>query len=606
MIEKTVKDTWLLTETTRLDKLVVEKGGSIVAPEGKFVAMTIGGVGKPIVPGTYVGDIVLSVADFYHMPPHGLMRVMGRSEEFKNALVITDNQVSRIQSVPALLRRGQADGQAARDVRIASCEESFNGILVTGNSTYEISGASIELDGFGANDFMGVGAGVTAIDNAHVTLNDSRIVMHGVTRCAVHVGGDSVFTANNCSFLNHSPDDQEWIGDFSWGVGFIGCNRLVQLCDNGTAYYNNCDFDTNGWGVASIDGHDRAVAYYFKDCRMNLSGTNSHGYGSFCIGNRNVVSFDNCRVHVNGYSLIVRGMAQSARAEVKNGTVFTGERFGILCVGDNRTPVSIHDSTIDTDRAAIVVKGSATEFDIRNSVLKAGGNVILQLMDNDEAGMFIKTVKLPAGRQDVYDPSHDLFTADPDNDVVLNMADMTVFGDFFNSTTNLHMEKEAVAGRSGKVTFGGMFDPKPDSDSVSFLDDVPEEEQTEKQNYDDGLRGPKNMILNLKNTRIEGRISSAAAFYREGLTEIEEDLRLEMSNITQTAAPTVNNGVHVFLDTDSTWIVTGTSYLTKLELGQNALVKAPAGKSLTMTIDGTEAELLPGECYLGHIVLAVV
>ncbi len=246
MIEKTVKDTWLLTETTRLDRLVVEKDGSIVAPEGKFVAMTIGGVGKPIVPGAYVGDIVLSVADFYHMPPHGLMRVMGRSEAFKNALVITDNQVSRIQSVPALLRRGHADGQAARNVRIASCEESFNGILVTGNSTYEISGASIELDGFGANDFMGVGAGVTAIDNAHVTLNDSRIVMHGVTRCAVHVGGDSVFTANNCSFLNHSPDDQEWIGDFSWGVGFIGCNRLVQLCDNGTAYYNNCDFDTNG------------------------------------------------------------------------------------------------------------------------------------------------------------------------------------------------------------------------------------------------------------------------------------------------------------------------------------------------------------------------
>ena len=606
MIERIVKDTWILTETVRLDRLVVEETGSIVAPEGKFVAMTIGGIGKPIIPGKYVGDIVLSVANLYHMPPHGLMRVMGRSEEFKNALVISNSRVSEAQSVPALVRRGTVDGHTARNVRIASCEESFNGILVTGNSTYEIDCADIELDGFGANDFMGVGAGITSIDNAHVTLNNSRIVMHGVTRCAVHVGGDSVFTANNCSFLNHSPDDQEWIGDFSWGVGFVGCNRLVQLCDNGTAYYNNCDFDTNGWGVASIDGHDKAVSYYFRDCRMNLSGTNSHGYGSFCIGNRNVVSFDNCRVHVNGYSLIVRGMARSARAEVKNGTVFTGERFGILCVGDNRTPVSIHDSTIDTDRAAIVVKGSATEFDIRNSVLRAGDNVILQLMDNDEAGMFIKTVKLPAGRQDVYDPSHDLFTADPDNDVILNLTDMTVFGDFFNSTTNLHMEKEAVAGRSGKVTFGGMFDPKPDSGSVSFLDDVPEEKQTEKQNYDDGLRGPKNMILNLKNTRIEGRISSATASYREGLTEIEEDLRLEMSNITQTAAPTVNNGVHVCMDTDSTWVVTGTSYLTKLELGQNALVQAPAGKSLTVTIDGTEAALLPGECYMGHIVLAVV
>ena len=604
MLEKTVSNTLVLTETIHLDRLTIQEGGSIQAPEGKFVTMTIGGVGRPMAPGKYVGDIVLTVSDLYHMPPHGLMRAMGRSEEFKNALVVTDNQVAENQSVPALLRRGTADGSAARNVRIASSEESFNGILVTGNSTYEISGADIELDGFGANDFMGVGAGVTAIDNAHVTLNDSKITMHGVTRCAVHVGGDSVFTANNCSFLNHSPDDQEWIGDFSWGVGFVGCNRLVQLCDNGTAFYNNCDFDTNGWGVASIDGHDKAVSYYFKDCRMNLSGTNTHGYGSFCIGDRNVVSFDNCKVHVNGYSLIVRGMTGNARAEVKNGTVFTGERFGILCVGDNHTPVTISDSTIDTDRAAIVVKGSATEFDIKNATLRAGDNVILQLMDNDEAGMFIKTVKLPVGLQDVFDPGHDLYNVDPENDVILHLTDMTVSGDFFNSTTNLHMEKAAVPGRSGKVTFGGMFDPKPDSGSISFLDDIPEEKQTEKQSYDDGLRGPKNLILDLKNTRIEGVISAATAAYREGLTEIEEDLRLEMTNITQTAAPTVNNGVHVALDRYSSWIVTGTSYLTKLTLAEAAVVKAPAGKTLTMTVDGTETDILPGS-YQGHIVLEV-
>ena len=355
--------------------------------------------------------------------------------------------------------------------------------------------------------------------------------------------------------------------------------------------------------MASIDGHDKAVSYFFKDCRMNLSGTNTHGYGSFCIGDRNVVSFDHCKVHVNGYSLIVRGMTGNARAEVKNGTEFTGERFGILCVGDNHTPVSVHDSAIATDRAAIVVKGSATEFDIRNSTLQAGDGVILQLMDNDEAGMFIKTVKLPVGRQDVYDPAHDLFTVDPENDVILNLTDMQVAGNFFNSTTNLHMEKEAVPGRSGKVTFGGMFDPKPDSDSISFLDDIPEEKQTEKQSYDDGLRGPKNLVMNLKRARIEGVISAAAASYREGLTEIEEDLRLEMSNITQTAAPTVNNGVHVDLDRYSSWIVTGTSYLTKLTLADAAVVKAPAGKQLVLTVDGIETELLPGKTYQGRIVL---
>lgn len=603
MITKMVSEPWLLSETVCLDQLIVETGGSINAPEGKFVNLSVGGIGKQIVPGKYVGDVVLSVADLYPMPPHGLMRAMGRGEQFKNALVITDNQVDTDKSVDAVLRTGCVDGNQAEGVRIASAEESFNGILVTGDSSYEINGANIELDGFGANDFMGVGAGVTAIDNARVTLNDSRIVLHGVTRCAVHVGGDSVFTANNCTFVNHSPDDQAWIGDFSWGVGFVGCNRLVQLCDNGTAYYNNCDFDTNGWGVCSIDGHDKAVSYYLKDCRLNLSGTNTHGYGAFCIGDRNVVSFDHCKVHVNGYPLIVRGMTGRARAEVKNGSLLTGDRFGILCVGDNQTPVTISDSTIAVDRAAIVVKGSATTFHMKNTVLKAGDGVLLQLMDNDEAGMFIKTVKLPVGRVDEYTPEHDLYTIDPANDVVLNLTDMNLTGNFFNSTTNLHMEKEAVPGRSGKVTFGGMFDPKPGSDSISFLDDIPEEKQTEKQSYDDGLRGPKNLSMNLKNTRIEGVISSAVAAYREGLTQIEEDQRLELSNIVQTAAPTVNNGVHVAMDDYSTWVVAGTSYLTRLTLGAGAIVKPLAGKQLHMTVDGQETELISGKTYQGHIVL---
>ena len=53
MIEKTVSDTWLLTETVCLDRLTVEEGGSIQAPAGKFVTMTVGGIGRPIVPGTY-------------------------------------------------------------------------------------------------------------------------------------------------------------------------------------------------------------------------------------------------------------------------------------------------------------------------------------------------------------------------------------------------------------------------------------------------------------------------------------------------------------------------------------------------------------------------
>ena len=601
-----VEQNWLVEETTKLQELVIREGAALTAPEGRFVALTVNGMGRRIAPGTYRGDVVVSVADCVQMPPHGLMKVMGRGEMFQNALVVEDGAVNWGKSVPALFQGGTITDQRAEGVCLASSAESFNGILVTGGSQYTIDHVKMDLDGFGANDFMGVGAGVAAVDNARVTINDSEIRLSGVTRCAIHVGGDSVVTVNRCRLSNRSPAAPEWMGDFSWGVGFMGSNRLVQLCDNGTVCYNDCDLDTNGWGVFCIDGCDDSVKYYMKNCRINLSGPSTHGYGAFCIGDRNVVSLDHCDMRVNGYALIVRGMMGLARAEIINGCRITGNRFGVFAIGDRNTPVTVADSSIATDQAAFVVKGSATEFFVRNARLTPKNGVLVQLMDNDEAGMFVKTVRLPVGMTDRPVEGRDLAAVDPAQDVIFHFSHMELVGSLFNSTTNLHMERQAVPGRSGKPTFGGMFDPPEGSDGLSFLDapagDAPPHRNEEE--YDSGLRGPKNLLVELEDVRFEGAATSAAAAYREGLTQIEEDDRLELSNITQTAAPTVNNGVVIRLDRDSTWIVTGLCYITGLSLAHGAILKAPSGKTLRMTVDGAETVPAPGE-YRGRIVLTV-
>ena len=76
---KEVTDTWIVEETTRLYDLTILESGSITAPEGRFVYMTVDGVGKDIKPGRYRGDIVLSVAETYHMTPHSLLRMTNRT-----------------------------------------------------------------------------------------------------------------------------------------------------------------------------------------------------------------------------------------------------------------------------------------------------------------------------------------------------------------------------------------------------------------------------------------------------------------------------------------------------------------------------------------------
>ena len=66
----------------------------------------------------------------------------------------------------------------------------------------------------------------------------------------------------------------------------------------------------------------------------------------------------------------------------------------------------------------------------------------------------------------------------------------------------------------------------------------------------------------------------------------------------------MNNGVLVHLDRYSTWLVTGTSYVTELELAPNAILKGAGGRKLVMTVDGVETPVAPGR-YQGEIVLTL-
>lgn len=599
-MKKVITGTWLVEENTRLYDLTIEEGAAILAPEGKFVCMTVNGVGQDPLPGRYHGDILLTVADCYHMAPHALMRINNISRDFQDALVIdsTKGEIVEPQCVPAILQGGTITGQAADGVYIASSAESFNGVLVHGDGSYTVKNSRMDLDGFGANDFMGVGAGVAAIDNANVTIENCDLTVNGVTRCAVHAGGDSHVTVKNCRLQNSSPDS-DWLGDFSWGCGFSGTNRLCQLTDNGSVVYENCEMKTNGWGILSIDGTDRHNEMIVKNCKMELSGPRSHGYGAFCIGG-NHVQFDGCDVNVNGYPLMLRGMEDKGRAEILRSKI-RSRRFGVLAMGDTHSILTIADSDFRTTKSTLVFKGSATEINVTNTTMTPENNVIMQLMDNDEGGMTACNFKIPVGEVDQPIPGRDLCHAGED-DIRLNLKDCCLTGDFFNSTTNIRACK-----RSDHAGFGRFHDTV-----IGTMAHAPVMEHTEGEDENKGgmpvgmkdLECPKNLGISLKNTSITGLISSATQAYRPGLTLIDESNRLEMANITQTAAPTVNNGVIVDLDENSIWTVTGTSYITALTLAPGAKLLPPEGKHLIMQVDGVETAILPGN-YQGAIVITL-
>ncbi len=70
-----------------------------------------------------------------------------------------------------------------------------------------------------------------------------------------------------------------------------------------------------------------------------------------------------------------------------------------------------------------------------------------------------------------------------------------------------------------------------------------------------------------------------------------------LGGLTNTAAPTVNNGVWVSLANGSTWTPVGTSYLTRLEVSADSKING------TVTVDGAEVTVEAGKVYTGAIVV---
>ena len=347
---------WLIDADAEYDDLTITKTAKFTAPEGKLITLSVNGVGRDLKPGHYVGQVKLSLSDGCYMPPHGLMLANQIACHMHTAAAVKDGRLVREQCVPAVLQGGSVSDTEMDGVYLASTEESFNGLVVSGDSEFEVRNTVMELEGFSDNDFLGVGAGVTAIDNAHVTICDSKFRFSSMTRCAIHVGGDSRVTVENCDIKNVSPDSDR-LGFCSWNVGFFGTNRLTQLTDNARVEYRGCRLKTNGWGVCSIDGSDEGVKMLLKDTSIELSGPRAHGYGAFCIG-ENEVTFDHVTADVNGYPIMLMGMQGLGRANVLNGSVLRGRRFGAFIVGDDNGVLTISDSCIETGKSALCLKGS--------------------------------------------------------------------------------------------------------------------------------------------------------------------------------------------------------------------------------------------------------
>ncbi|MFF3505441.1 hypothetical protein [Streptomyces sp. NPDC003247] len=589
-------ETYEVAATTRVSRLTVAEGGTLTAPEGYLLSLTVdgvetgqrltvtGGTVTLIQPGTYSGDVVLTVAETNEVTYETL------TFPFRQALYVGSDGVDRDRSVLTAVLGGRVTDALARNVSITSTGECFNGVFVQ-DATYTLQRPTLSFTGNGRCDFAGYGAAVVG-DGAATTLvvEDGEITTEGVVRTAVIADDGANVVVKNTTIQTRNgtlPADYQatvetpYMQSVPWMLGLDGNVRATNLVGKGSkATYLNSTVLSETWGALSVEG---GSGLKLTAVNSRVGNTGAYGYGTYAIGDATVRVLG-CRFDVGSYATIIAGPAavvhygDSTRetvaalntelelglsaAELKalaaRNTVVNSGHFGYMFFGAGQLTLD-GGTVVNSERATFLNKGQQTAITVDGSHgarLNPGDGIVLQMIELDDPGPVNvdgKMLNVGVYTEPTDDPAKDSsfdVTAAHATDGAATFTSIELEGDFYN-----------------------------------------------------GMRTGKNMVLTFEDTTVRGVISASRTKHR--VTTIDASNFQELGIVTNTVQPAVNNGVVVTLGSGSAWTVTGTSHLTSLTLAADASVSAPHGRTLTATVDGTATTLAPGATYTGAITLTV-
>jgi hypothetical protein len=589
-------ETQTVAATTALKALNIAEGGTLAAPEGKLLTLTVDGVERRIEPGEYKGAIVLSVTDDF--PEIVDTYDIGN---YRGALYVDENGIDANRSAVAALQGGSYDAKKIDGVTIHSENDGFTGMVFTAGE-HEIDNTTIELNGCGRNDFAGNGAGIVATGTSKVHVKNLSVKNRGVIRGAILAADNGEITVEDstieCNGYTQEEHDAvtnsiESMNGVPWMLGLYGNNRATNVVGSGTATYINSTIKAEQWGALSTDGTDSPKAFgetslhlNTKDCKVEITGAS--GYGSYSIGAA-CNTFDHTSFKVPDYALICAN--EYAAGRFINGSDVKSGRFGVMWHQNQGGVLEVSDSKIETGLTTFLVKGCYPDIRVNRSQIDSGNGVILQMIDLDDPGPGVPEFVTDQGVPEK-DPTHSV--TGPNfaditifsfpvkqycTDLKATFTDMTLRGDFYNGTTNA-CPVGMVIPEGATAMEASHGDEKPMNSSCA----------------------PINMLLTLQKVDLTGRISATTV--KHDAATITSDNRQALGMVQNTVSPVVNNGVIVSLDGESVWTVTGESHLSALTLAEGTVVRAPEGKKLTVTVDGTPTTLTAGS-YTGAITLTV-
>ncbi|MEU9404961.1 hypothetical protein AB0E08_04525 [Streptomyces sp. NPDC048281] len=581
-------ETYVVDATTALASLTLAEGGTLAAPDGYGLTLTVDGVetgsvltatlatDTTIAPGTYTGDLVLTVAE------QNPATFAGVTFPLRQALYVGADGIVAARSVTSALVGGTVTDAAADGVSVTSTGEAFDGCYVAEGASYAITDTAIGFTGNGRCDFVGDGAAVVGTGSGtRLVLDGVTVTNKGVVRSGLVAedGADVVVKNSAIQCLNGTlPADYVFGGGANmlvvpWRLGISGNVRATNVIGTGTrATYLNSTIASETWGAFSTDSVSGAQATAVNCAISNLG---DEGYGTFADGDV-TERILGCTLDVGTYATVVGASnstlyyGDSTRADVaqlntdlelglteaelaalpEQSTTVTSRQFGVMWHGAGTLHIS--GGTLLTTAATTfldkAVRATITVDGSQGAALTPGNGVVLQVMETDNPGSNDGVYTEPTDDPEK-DGTWDVSTAH-DTDTTAAFTAIALTGDFYNA-----------------------------------------------------MRTGRNMVLGFDASAVTGVLSASVS--RHAIDTITAAEYAQLGHVTNTARPVVNNGVLVTLTAGSAWTVTGTSYLSRLTLSADSAVTAPAGSTVSMTVDGEPAAIEPGGDYSGAITLTV-
>jgi len=572
---------WVVDKTTSLKSLTIAEGATVASPKGYNVTMTVDGVERAIKPGSYKGAIVLTATKDI---PLSYMNQGDKEPYHVRAAVFVDNGAYVPEkSVAAAAVGAKVTNSYLADATIKSDAEKFNGIYVTGNSTYAILNPKIEMTGNGGDDFAGYGSAIKVDGKANVTINNAKIVNKGAVRTAIWIGGKSTVTVNNSDIDTYSgtlPAGYTFsimpskMMEVPYGLGVSGNLRATNLMDEATVIYNNSHIRAHGWGALSTDGNGPTRMFV----NNSVIETVNSGYGAFANGDSHD-QFSNCTFNVASYGVIIGGPGW---ATFTDATKVNSNGIGVVMQqGSGGSLLTINKkSVVKTRLAAIEIKGRGGNVVIDNAEVQPGNGVILQTMENDDP--IQKEMKAGGGGAP-------------------GGGGMPSGGAPGGGAPG---GGSAPGGMPGGAPAGAQS--APNGGDESFSGDVVATLRNATLTGDlvHSMKGVGEMRVKLEKATVTGAISTGTAYPTSGKEPTKETFSTIGDVKNTLSAVDEKYGLKVALDGQSKWVVDKTSYLNSLTLDDGAVIAAPAGSSVRLVVDGVNTPVKAGS-YKGKIELQV-